>query len=169
MNWEALGAIGELIGAVAVLMTLIYLALQIRETNRATRVQMESVGGQWWSQHNREMIHDPEMIELIEAGLRDAKGLDDADRRRFTWWLAALFYFFQNQHTQYIEGTISIDSWQSSQKTIDGLIHNPNVQVWWDSGFFQANESFSQLVSELRSNAGTSWQWVDIARLYDDA
>jgi hypothetical protein len=30
MNWEAIGAIGEIVGAVAVVMTLGYLAMQIR-------------------------------------------------------------------------------------------------------------------------------------------
>ena len=44
MNWEAAGAIGEIVGAIAVVATLVYLALQLRvakqlavETNRMTR------------------------------------------------------------------------------------------------------------------------------------
>ena len=34
MNWEALGAISELLAAVAVFITLIYLAIQVRENNK---------------------------------------------------------------------------------------------------------------------------------------
>ena len=37
MNWDALGAIGELIGAVAVLLTLIYLAIQSRQNNELVK------------------------------------------------------------------------------------------------------------------------------------
>jgi len=37
MNWEALGAIGEIVGAVAVVLTLGYLALQIRQSRRVIR------------------------------------------------------------------------------------------------------------------------------------
>ena len=33
MNWEAIGAIGELIGAMAVVITLVFLALQVRQSN----------------------------------------------------------------------------------------------------------------------------------------
>ena len=33
MNWEAIGAIGELIGAIAVVITLVFLALQVRQSN----------------------------------------------------------------------------------------------------------------------------------------
>jgi len=36
MNWEAIGAVGEIIGALAVVITLFYLAVQLREAKRAT-------------------------------------------------------------------------------------------------------------------------------------
>jgi len=41
MNWEATGAIGEIIGAAAVFVSLIYLASQIRISNRASRQAIE--------------------------------------------------------------------------------------------------------------------------------
>jgi hypothetical protein len=34
VNWDAIGAVGEALGAIAVLVTLMYLATQIRQTNR---------------------------------------------------------------------------------------------------------------------------------------
>jgi hypothetical protein len=37
MNWEAIGAVGEIIGAVAVLLTLIYLAVQMRQNILLTK------------------------------------------------------------------------------------------------------------------------------------
>ena len=36
MNWEAIGAIGEIVGAAAVIITLIYLASQVRTARKAT-------------------------------------------------------------------------------------------------------------------------------------
>ena len=37
MNWDALGALSELVGAVAVIVTLAYLAIQIRDNNKMMR------------------------------------------------------------------------------------------------------------------------------------
>lgn len=37
VNWEAVGAVGEIIGGAAVVLTLAYLAFQIRYNTRATR------------------------------------------------------------------------------------------------------------------------------------
>lgn len=41
MNWDALGAIAELLGAIAVFATLAYLAIQIRHSNIVTREQAQ--------------------------------------------------------------------------------------------------------------------------------
>ena len=42
MNWEAIGAVGEILGAIAVLVTLIYLATQIKQHTLATRAVTNS-------------------------------------------------------------------------------------------------------------------------------
>ena len=40
MNWEAIGAIGESLGAIGVIATLIYLAVQIRQNSKTIEAQM---------------------------------------------------------------------------------------------------------------------------------
>ena len=42
MNWEALGAIGEIVGAVGIIITLVYLAVQIRSSARAAEAQVHA-------------------------------------------------------------------------------------------------------------------------------
>ena len=37
MNWEAIGAGGEIVGALAVFLTLAYLSIQIRQNTKAVR------------------------------------------------------------------------------------------------------------------------------------
>ncbi len=34
MNWDAIGAVGEIVGALAVVVSLVYLAIQVRRQNR---------------------------------------------------------------------------------------------------------------------------------------
>ena len=48
MNWEMIGAIGELVGAAAVVATLFYLASQIREASRESKSSR-------WGELNNEM------------------------------------------------------------------------------------------------------------------
>ena len=39
MNWDALGAIAELLGAIAVFLTLAYLTVQVRQNSKALELQ----------------------------------------------------------------------------------------------------------------------------------
>ena len=170
MEWsiQDLGALGEFVGSAAVLITLIYLALQIRQTNENAQASVEGQMGMWWSEHNREMILSKDMIEVIEKGLNEMDSLADPERRRFSWWLASLFYMFDNLFKQYQRGVLSEQSWSVQRRTIAGFMQNEAVTLWWESGFFQASPQFAAYVDKLRQNQDDAdWAWVDIARIFD--
>ena len=40
MNWQAIGAMGEILGAAAVVLTLFYLGVQIRQNTKVSRAQI---------------------------------------------------------------------------------------------------------------------------------
>ena len=53
MNWDAVGAIGEIVGALAVVITLVYLAIQVRQNTRHLQAQMGHDG--WISSADYEL------------------------------------------------------------------------------------------------------------------
>jgi len=53
MNWEAIGAVAEALGAVAVVATLIYLSFQIRQNSKALMLNEKAFA----AQENRERIN----------------------------------------------------------------------------------------------------------------
>ncbi len=53
MNWDAIGAIGEISGAIAVVATLLYLSKQIRQNSRSVEISaLRDTTAQWnhWSE-----------------------------------------------------------------------------------------------------------------------
>ena len=76
MNWEALGAIGEIIGAAAVLATLFYLAAQIKMQNRQLEKSNDHARAQTSVQINDQalefvdiLMRDKEFVEIYRKGL----------------------------------------------------------------------------------------------------
>ena len=69
MNWDAIGAIGEVVGALAVLITLIYLANQIRQSNRIGVTASEAQFRQMAQSVNRSIMElpddDPFLAQLL--------------------------------------------------------------------------------------------------------
>ena len=68
MNWEAIGAIGELAGAIAVVATLFYLARQIRQSNAQGRRGELSATLQQISVARMAIAQDEDLAELILKG-----------------------------------------------------------------------------------------------------
>ena len=90
MNWEAIGAIGELIGALAVVLTLVYLSIQLRQNTRAVDRSMERAVWEDASTWMYKLIDDPEIAELYRAGIQD-NDLPVNDRMRFRLLMTSLF------------------------------------------------------------------------------
>jgi hypothetical protein len=86
INWDAIGPVGETIGAVAVIATLFYLAVQIRQTNRhveeslrslrldSTRSTVESFS------RYRALISQSDLADIYVRGIADYSALSDSER-----------------------------------------------------------------------------------------
>jgi len=83
MNWDAIGAIGEIVGAVAVVGSLIYLATQISVSNRVARNSAnEELFNQWAS--NAELLAgDSERAQIFIKGLTRYDSLNQEEKFRF--------------------------------------------------------------------------------------
>ena len=83
MNWDALGAIAELVGAIAVVGTLFYLAVQVRHSKDATKANTQSLElhsyTAWQSAHIglNTAMSNPTQAEIIASGSYDPKTLTD--------------------------------------------------------------------------------------------
>ena len=82
MNWDAIGAIGELIGAIAVFATLIYLAVQIRQSNRLALAQYREMNRLAMVDITDPIIRDRDLADLIERTRLKTDDADAADVRR---------------------------------------------------------------------------------------
>jgi hypothetical protein len=90
INWDAIGAIGEIIGAIAVVITLLYLAVQLRQNTRSTEHSIKrgvhSDARAWLDK----LIENPELTDLYRAGMNGDE-LSSSDRLRFSMLLDQLF------------------------------------------------------------------------------
>jgi len=82
MNWEAIGSIGEVVGAIAVLVTLVYLTLQVRQGNRLMQAQYREINRSAVLEVFDPIVRDGEFAELIEKSREDVGSLSVANQRR---------------------------------------------------------------------------------------
>ncbi len=83
MNWTALGALGELVAAVAVLITLIYLARQVRLSNRQNLLGSYRHTYDSLNEWALFVAESGEIPAIILRGRESYTDLSDIERLRF--------------------------------------------------------------------------------------
>lgn len=119
MNWEAIGAIGEMIGAVGVIVTLGYLAYQIRQNTqqlaqneRTSMAAAVNVSTTSYRENRRYIYTSAEVSRLMVKGMADPLSLDDVDRYRFRLVLHNLVDALLDIYAQTVKTGYSTEIWE---------------------------------------------------------
>ena len=137
MSIQDWGAIGEIIGAAAVLISLIYLAKQIRQNTRQLQASVEATRLASFESNVRSgnfirelLVRDREISDLFLRGLKGLSRLDDTDRFRMDMLLRIVFA--ESQRTYVRERALKSDS-EGPQQIIDDLLKSRGVREWLTS------------------------------------
>ena len=85
MNWDAIGAIGEIVGATAVVATLVYLVVQTRRNAASTQSSTEVEASRQFSAWvTRASLDDS--IHKIWDDVETETPLSDEDARKWLWF-----------------------------------------------------------------------------------
>lgn len=131
MNWEALGAIGELVGALAVVATLGYLALQLRSNTRAIEMEArQSVLDRFTEAHK--FILPPESTQTaLIRGIRDFDSLTDDETMAMTQALSVFANNLYNAKRMYDEGVLDEEALAYIRRAFVGTCSTTGGSKWW--------------------------------------
>lgn len=130
MNWDAVGAIGEIAGAIAVFLTLLYLAVQLKQNTASTRASTYSKTTDGW--HNYLQSQTIEDLELMIKLATDYKNLSNPEFYRGYYLCRALFRRMEHDYFQYRAGTFDSGTWNAYSASFQqDTFNNPGIRVMW--------------------------------------
>jgi hypothetical protein len=152
VNWNAIGAISELVGAVAVIASLIYLAAQVRQHTRA--IQSSSFQGTTDALNHINMMiaSDPDLLRVISSRPSSLGELSVEDRYRYSYVLLSLFRVRETAYHQQHEGTTALQSWIREEVTLRSNLESPAAREWWKTVGYGFAPEFSQYVDGVVSD-----------------
>jgi hypothetical protein len=128
MNWTKWSSIAEIVSSIAILMTLIYLTLEIRQNTDAIQADAREGAMQGDVGWLYQMVQDPELNIL----LNQREPLTEAEATKLQAYLIAFMRLKEVNYLQYKTGVLDPESWANYQTSIvNGPLASRNGRNWW--------------------------------------
>ena len=156
MNWDALGAIGELGGSIILIASIFYLSVQIRSSSDHASAASERGVQQDFTQIQDSLIEDDRTMSIIRRGFRSFENLDAQEKFFFHMKISLFINHFEGVLRMSQKGLISDDMVKTFGNIILAFIGTPGGRQFWD----QAGTTFQTLSTEyINNNLATGADW----------
>ena len=147
MNWDAIGAVGEVVGAFAVVLTLAYLTMQVRQADLGIRASTYQSLLAERANVNMTISANADLASIVRRGF-SGEELDPDERQRFHGIALQAFLLFNSAHRLYQSGVIDDDDWRTDLGLIVAWKSWPDFSSWWSTQRNLFNPVFADFVDD---------------------
>ena len=130
MDWNAIGAVGELIGALAVVVSLVYLSRQVRQNTRALRTANAATVKQNFQSIARAFITDRGASDIVLRALKREE-LSPAEQLSAYAWFFDLLKSGELAYSQYLSQDLDEEVWDASLQFFLAYWTTPGMREYW--------------------------------------
>ena len=127
---ESIGAIGEIGGAIAVVVTLLFLARQVKDASRQFTLASSAAANDLYSNAWWPIYQSIENLRIWSVGQRDPMSLEPDDLEIFMLFMTRLMAVYDTVVEHYTEGAISEDKMTRYRDFTKQFLVSPGGQVW---------------------------------------
>lgn len=148
MNWEAIGAIGEIIGAAAVIGSLAYLGIQIRNQNVESRIaSVHDVLEGFRTEISA--FRNAEMAALLDKGSADYEALSDVEKIQFIAMVQGPLRFWEEAYHQFEAKRLSAQLWNGIHAQMRDFMSTAGLQRAWALRKHTYSDAFRDYVANI--------------------
>lgn len=149
MNWEAIGAIGEIVGALAVFLTLAYLAIQIRQNTSAVRTTALDSSVNVVQNIREQILNSEEVATIYIEGGKDPHNLSEVDLVRYRILITNMLWSIWNLYSQSNYGSLSKSVWECQRTTLHRILETPGGKWYWNEYGCEFEDTFIEEINSI--------------------
>jgi hypothetical protein len=163
MNWEVIGAISAFIASVATLLTLFYLAMQLRESNKLARsAALKSVIDSFLDNTVRPAIENPLHNDLNFRGHASYEDLSSSEQSIFETMIVREALHLQNAMQQHEHGLIDKVDYNAWLAYFVSNIKSPGGQKAWEVMKVSITPTVVAASEKYMADNPSSPSWVEM-------
>lgn len=147
MNWDAIAATAELLGAIGVLASLIFLGLQIRQNTGWLRTQAFQLSTNEVRRWASGLSGSRARSELFRKGMNDFPSLDPTERLQFTMLIFEILSIWGTYQQYGREDLLGLR--ESAETTIGAWIDQGWFRGWWVINANMSPPDFKLFIEDL--------------------
>jgi len=149
MTIETFAALADLISAIAVLATLLFLLYEMRQNTKAIKAQSMYASNEAFNSINLVVGSSPEQAQLYLEGSADFNGMSLEKQVQFSFMVMSVFRVFETIYLQVQSGIAEPRLWEAEQKSVRHLLGLPGVRQWWTQNPLSFSNEFCAMIDDL--------------------
>jgi hypothetical protein len=142
------------VSGIAVVLSLVYVAFQVRQNTRALRTETYARALDRVAAIQARLSGDPQLARVFQRGSLDPAVLTTDERIQFSWAFYEMFGAFEFMFHQSETGALPAEVWPRWSGTMSWWLSLPGVAAWWRARPAPFSASFTAFVEErLRAPA----------------
>jgi hypothetical protein len=149
MNWEAINAVSQLISSVAVVLSVLYLAVQLRSSTRVARVAAMDAAAAALRDVTKPFMENAELGRVWRTGLENLDGLSAEDQARFFHAAHQFLKALETIHYHYVYGLLDAQLWAGWRELLRHYVATPGLEYYLSLRGAVFSERFRKFLGEL--------------------
>jgi hypothetical protein len=133
MSFEYFAMIGEFVGGLGVLATLVFLLFEIRNNSRILKANAKTSGMESIAHFNETLAHDEVLAGLFDRCLsgEPLNSFSSPEQFRMTLTMRGLVQRLEAQYFQYEAGLVDEQYWKIRRGWLKSFLDQPSLSQWW--------------------------------------
>ena len=131
VNWDALGTIAEIIGATMVVVSVVYLAVQVRENTKLSAEEVVSSAIDAFTDLDRMIAADSDLASILIRGEQALPSLSPEEQRRFDSLISIEFSVYERWHTKSGRSGLGREHDELMRFMLGERLCEAGISRWW--------------------------------------
>jgi hypothetical protein len=149
MNWDAINAVSQLVSSIAVVLSVLYLGIQVHRSTRVAKLATQDAAATALRDVTKPFMENAELERIWRVGLEDLSVLSSEDRARFFHAAYQFLKAFETIHFHYIYGLMDRQLWEGWRGLLQHYVAAPGIAHYWKRRPEVFSERFRKFVNAL--------------------
>lgn len=153
MNWDAISAVSQLIGSIAVVFSVLYLAIQVHRSTRVAKVAAQDAAAAAVRDVTNTFMENADMARIWRSGLENLGALSAEEQARFFHAAHQFLKALETIHFHHANGLMDEQLWLGWQEMLRHYIVAPGISHYWNLRHELFSQRFRKFVAGLEKPA----------------